>query len=56
MVEEKQTAQESFNKKEIGKAFNFKDYQIKTVPETQTVTIEQTKETFEVKVKPLSWA
>ena len=56
MAEENQTAQENFKAQEIGKPFDFKNYQITTTPETQTLTIEDTKETFEVQVKKLSWA
>ena len=34
MAEEKQTAQENFKAQEIGKPFDFKNYQITTTPET----------------------
>ena len=58
-TEEQGTAQDAFNneeKREIGKAFDFKDYQISTQATKQTVTIEDTGDEFEVGVKPLSWA
>jgi len=59
-TEEQGTAQEAFNeedkKAELGKAFNFKDYQISVNATKQTVTIEDTGDTFEIGVKPLSWA
>ena len=58
-TEEQGTAQDAFNneeKRELGKAFDFKDYQISTQATKQTVTIEDTGDEFEVGVKPLSWA
>ena len=38
------------------KQFNFSEYQIAATPEAKTVEIEDTGDTFEVKVKPLSWS
>ena len=59
-TEEQGTVQDVFNaeeqKAELGKAFNFKDYQISVQPTKQIVTIDDTGDTFEVGVKPLSWA
>lgn len=60
MATAKKTAQEAFNEeseiKEVGRQFNFKDYQITTAPERKEVTIEETGDTFEISMKPLSWA
>lgn len=54
------TAQEVFSeeetKKKVGEKFDFKDYQISTLPEAREVKIADTGDSFEVKVKPLSWA
>ena len=59
-TEEQGTVQDAFNeeekKAELGKAFNFKDYQISTQTTKQTVIIEDTGDEFEVGVKALSWA
>ena len=54
------TAQAEMNKstakKELGKQFDFKDYQISTTPDKQMVSIPDTGDEFEISIKPLSWA
>lgn len=60
MATAKKTVQDKFNedavKQTIGKEFNFKDYQINATPTKTEVVIEGTGDTFEVSLKPLSWA
>jgi hypothetical protein len=36
--------------------FNFKKYTLSLEPETKTLTVEETGETFDVTVRPMSWA
>ena len=59
------TAQDAFNELEqqkqiedvkTAKPFNFQTYQISQQPETQLVTVVETGDKFEIKIRALSWS
>lgn len=46
----------SKSKKAVVKEFDFKNYLVSHEPETKTIEIDGTEDSFEVSVKPLSWS